>query len=105
MATSVVTGAAGFLGSHLREYLLEKGHRVTCLNNLDTGTLENVEHLRDNGLTFRAADVSEFIDVAEPVDNQALPTDDPKVRRPDITRATAGLTRRQPPSTYARSHP
>ena len=68
MTTSVVTGGAGFLGSHLCEYLLGKGHRVICLDNLDTGTLDNIEHLRDNGFTFRAADVSEFIDVAEPVD-------------------------------------
>src|SRR5665648_208733 len=68
MATSVVAGGAGFLGSHLCEYLLEKSHRVICLDNLDTGTLENIEHVRDSGFTFRAADVSEFIDVAEPVD-------------------------------------
>ncbi len=44
MTTSVVTGGAGFLGSHLCEYLLAKGHRVICLDNLDTGTLENIEH-------------------------------------------------------------
>ncbi len=47
MATSVVTGGAGFLGSHLCEYLLKKGHRVVCLDNLDTGSLQNIEHLRD----------------------------------------------------------
>ena len=68
MTTSLVTGGAGFLGSHLCEYLLEKGHRVICLDNLDTGTLENIEHIRDNGFTFRALDVSERIDVDEPVD-------------------------------------
>jgi dTDP-glucose 4,6-dehydratase len=68
MTTSVVTGGAGFLGSHLCEYLLEKGHRVLCLDNLDTGTLENIEHVRDNGFTFRAVDVSEYIDIDEPVD-------------------------------------
>ena len=68
MTTSVVTGGAGFLGSHLCEYLLEKNHRVVCLDNLDTGTLENIEHIRDNGFTFRATDVSEHIDIDEPVD-------------------------------------
>ena len=68
MTTSVVTGGAGFLGSHLCEYLLEKGHRVICLDNLDTGTLENIEHVRDSGFTFRAADVSDHIDIDEPVD-------------------------------------
>jgi dTDP-glucose 4,6-dehydratase len=68
MTTSVVTGGAGFLGSHLCEYLLEKGHRVICLDNLDTGTLENLEHIRDGGFLFRDVDVSEHIDVDEPVD-------------------------------------
>jgi dTDP-glucose 4,6-dehydratase len=68
MTTSVVTGGAGFLGSHLCEYLLEKDHRVICLDNLDTGTLENIEHLRDPMFDYRDSDVSEFIDVSEPVD-------------------------------------
>ena len=68
MTTSVVTGGAGFLGSHLCEYLLEKGHRVICLDNLDTGTLENIEHIRDDGFEFRNVDVSEHIDIEEPVD-------------------------------------
>ena len=68
MTTSVVTGGAGFLGSHLCEYLLAKGHRVICLDNLDTGTLENIEHLRGGDFEFRAVDVSELIDIGEPVD-------------------------------------
>jgi dTDP-glucose 4,6-dehydratase len=68
MTTSVVTGGAGFLGSHLCEYLLAKDHRVICLDNLDTGTLENIEHIRDAGFEFRDVDVSDYIDIAEPVD-------------------------------------
>jgi dTDP-glucose 4,6-dehydratase len=68
MTTSVVTGGAGFLGSHLCEYLLGKGHRVICLDNLDTGTLENIEHIRDAGFAFRNVDVIEYIDIAEDVD-------------------------------------
>jgi dTDP-glucose 4,6-dehydratase len=68
MTTSVVTGGAGFLGSHLCEYLLEKSHRVICLDNLDTGTLENIEHLRDDGFTFRNTECTEHLDVPEPVD-------------------------------------
>ncbi|MEI6452556.1 MAG: UDP-glucuronic acid decarboxylase family protein [Actinomycetes bacterium] len=68
MTTSVVTGGAGFLGSHLCDYLLARGHRVICLDNLDTGTLENIEHLRDGAFEFRPADVSEYIDIGEPVD-------------------------------------
>jgi dTDP-glucose 4,6-dehydratase len=68
MSTSVVTGGAGFLGSHLCEYLLDKGHRVICLDNLDTGTLENIEHIRDDHFEFRSFDVTEHIDIARPVD-------------------------------------
>ena len=68
MTTSVVTGGAGFLGSHLCAYLLAKGHRVICLDNLDTGTLENIEHLRGGGFEFRAVDVSAFIAIDEAVD-------------------------------------
>ena len=68
MTTSVVTGGAGFLGSHLCDYLLGKGHRVVCLDNLDTGTLENIEHIRDGRFEFRNVDVIDHIDIAGPVD-------------------------------------
>jgi len=47
---------------------LERGHRVLCLDNLDTGTLENIEHLRDVAFGFRNVDCVEFIDVPEAVD-------------------------------------
>ena len=68
MTTSVVTGGAGFLGSHLCEYLLEKGHRVICLDNLDTGSLQNIEHLRDEVFEFRNVDCVDHLEVTEPVD-------------------------------------
>ena len=42
MTTSLVTGGAGFLGSHLCEELLERGHRVICVDNLETGSLANI---------------------------------------------------------------
>ena len=68
MTTSVVTGGAGFLGSHLCSYLLEQGQRVICVDNLETGSLENVEHLRDVAFSFVHQDVVEGIWIDEPVD-------------------------------------
>ena len=68
MPTSLVTGGAGFLGSHLCESLLERGHRVICLDNLETGSLANIEHLRDDAFVFMNHDVIEHIAVDEPLD-------------------------------------
>jgi dTDP-glucose 4,6-dehydratase len=66
--TAVVTGGAGFLGSHLCEHLLEKGYRVICVDNLETASLENIEHVRDGGFTFVNHDMIEHIEIEEPVD-------------------------------------
>jgi dTDP-glucose 4,6-dehydratase len=66
--TAVVTGGAGFLGSHLCEYLLGKGYRVICVDNLETSSLENLEHLRDDGFVFRSHDVVDHLEIDEPVD-------------------------------------
>jgi dTDP-glucose 4,6-dehydratase len=68
MPTSVVTGGAGFLGSHLCDYLLEQGHRVICVDNLETGTLDNIEHLRSDAFSFVYQDVVQGIWLDEKVD-------------------------------------
>jgi dTDP-glucose 4,6-dehydratase len=68
MSTCVVSGGAGFLGSHLCERLLRDGHRVICLDNLDTGSLENIESIAHPEFDFRNFDVTEFVEVDEPVD-------------------------------------
>jgi dTDP-glucose 4,6-dehydratase len=68
MKTSIVTGGAGFLGSHLCEYLLGQGHRVICVDNLDTGSLQNIEHIREGEFSFVNHDLTEHLEVDEPVD-------------------------------------
>jgi len=68
VATSVVTGGAGFLGSHLCERLLANRHRVICLDNLETASLQNIEHIRDDAFSFVNGDVMKAIEIDEPVD-------------------------------------
>ncbi len=68
MPTAVVTGGAGFLGSHLCEALLAKGMRVICVDNLDTGNLQNIEHIRDDEFVFLNQDVTHHIELDECVD-------------------------------------
>jgi dTDP-glucose 4,6-dehydratase len=66
--TSLVTGGAGFLGSHLCDYLRERGHRVICVDNLESSTLSNLAHIRSDDFVFLNHDVVEHIEVNEPVD-------------------------------------
>jgi dTDP-glucose 4,6-dehydratase len=69
MGRVVVTGGAGFLGSHLCERLLERGDEVVCLDNLRTGRPDNIEHLfGHDGFTFVRHDVSNHVWVPGPVD-------------------------------------
>ena len=64
MPISVVTGGAGFLGSHLCDKLIAEGHNVICMDNLITGRKENIEHLISNkNFKFINHDVTKFIDV------------------------------------------
>src|SRR3982750_3759919 len=68
MATCLVTGGAGFLGSHLCDELLRRGHRVVCVDNLETGSLKNIEHIRSPAFRF------ELLDIVQPyfVDDESI---------------------------------
>jgi len=67
---TLITGGAGFLGSHLCERFLAEGHEVVCMDNLVTGDLRNVEHLfPEQSFTFVHQDVTEFIHVPGGLDN------------------------------------
>jgi dTDP-glucose 4,6-dehydratase len=68
MATCLVTGGAGFLGSHLCDELLARGHRVVCVDNLETGSLANIEHIRDANFAHLNIDIIAPYFVDEPVD-------------------------------------
>jgi dTDP-glucose 4,6-dehydratase len=66
---ALVTGGAGFIGSHLCEFLLRRGGSVVCMDNFLTGAAENIAHLQGRpGFTFVHQDVTEYIDVAGPLD-------------------------------------
>ena len=67
---TLITGGAGFLGSHLCDLLLSKGHQVICMDNLITGSLENISHLFENpNFKFIKYDVTEFVYVKDKLDN------------------------------------
>ena len=68
MSRIVVTGAAGFIGSHLCEALLARGDSVVGIDNLSTGDLANIAHLRDREFEFIRHDVTRYIDVEGRVD-------------------------------------
>src|SRR3954462_6042562 len=86
MPTSLVTGGAGFLGSNLCDYLLERGHRVICVDNFETGSRKNIAHLRMDEFRFVHADITSPYEVegdgafvyhmaspASPIDYARLP--------------------------------
>ena len=86
MPRSLVTGGAGFVGSHLCEYLLEHGHDVICMDNLITGTEDNIAHIKNDAFQFINHDITEpikldgdldylyqFASPASPIDYLQLP--------------------------------
>ncbi|MGO9957076.1 MAG: UDP-glucuronic acid decarboxylase family protein [Solirubrobacteraceae bacterium] len=68
MPTCLVTGGAGFLGSHLCEELLRRDNRVICIDNLETGSVANIAHLRSDDFVFQGIDIIEPYFVDEPVE-------------------------------------
>ena len=68
MPRTLVTGGAGFLGSHLCEYLLNKGHEVVCMDNLITGSKDNISHIKSEQFQLVEHNVSEFINLEGELD-------------------------------------
>ena len=68
MTTCLVTGGAGFLGSHICDELLTRGNRVICADNLETGSLSNIAHLRSDSFVHMNVDIIEPFFVDEPLD-------------------------------------
>ena len=69
MPRTLVTGGAGFLGSHLCEYFLEKGHEVIAMDNLLTGNIANIEHLHEKRFHFIKHDVTNYLYLSGKIDN------------------------------------
>ena len=69
MERTLVTGGAGFLGSHLCDALLQEGHEVICMDNLITGNMDNLAHIESDRFHFMNHDVTRHIDVKGPIDN------------------------------------
>jgi dTDP-glucose 4,6-dehydratase len=67
VTTCLVTGGAGFLGSHLCESLLERGYRVICVDNVETGSLRNIAHIRGDDFLFIPRDITDHFEVDGPV--------------------------------------
>ena len=68
MPRAVITGAAGFIGSHLSEALLDRGYSVIAVDNLLTGNTDNIAHLHGRDFTFIKHDVTNYIYIDGPVD-------------------------------------
>jgi dTDP-glucose 4,6-dehydratase len=70
MPRTLITGGAGFLGSHLCERLLADGHEVICMDNLITGSIDNIEHLfREERFLFVKHDVTNYVMIEGPLDS------------------------------------
>ena len=68
MSRTLIAGGAGFLGSHFCDFLLNKGHEVICMDNLITGSLENLAHIKSQKFTFIKHNVTQHIKIDGPLD-------------------------------------
>lgn len=68
MPRTLITGGAGFLGSHLCDYLLDKGHEVICMDNLLTGSKDNLAHIQSKKFQFIEHNVTRYIDIEGELD-------------------------------------
>ncbi len=68
MPRTLITGGAGFLGSHLCDYLLEKGHEVLCMDNFITGSHDNIGHIKSDRFQLIEHNVTQYIEVEGPLD-------------------------------------
>jgi dTDP-glucose 4,6-dehydratase len=68
MARILITGGAGFIGSHLCDHFLERGDEILCLDNLSTGTVDNIAHIKHHRFTFMHYDVTNYLYVDGPLD-------------------------------------
>lgn len=93
MKTILVTGGAGFLGSHLCDRLINEGNKVICVDNLYTGSLDNIKHLMDNpNFSFKEHDVIEPIDVdVDQIYNLACPASPPHYQADPIKTAKTSV--------------
>lgn len=68
MPRTLITGGAGFLGSHLCDYFLERDHEIICMDNLLTGDLNNLKHINTNKFHFINHNITKYIDIKGPLD-------------------------------------
>ncbi|MBQ9688648.1 SDR family oxidoreductase [bacterium] len=82
----LVTGGAGFIGSHLCERLVNEGNRVTCVDNLYTGSMDNIEHLLENdNFEFINHDITEPLDIkVDQIYNLACPASPPHYQKDPV---------------------
>ena len=70
MPRTLITGGAGFLGSHLCDYLLERGHEILCMDNFITGSRDNIRHIKSDRFQLIERNVTQYIEGEDLVEKQ-----------------------------------